>query len=387
LGNVCAIKTLSKILEIDDDESVRSIAAKTLGILGDKRAIEFLIKGLVDRSGDVRLAASQALYRLGEHNWIMMIKGRNDDFSNLGKSKDLRIFIPLVKVVQNVTKTFDYDNDIEKQRIFAANGLAKLDEKRAIEPLIETMAIETLAGRYSQISTEVAEVLNLLGETKWKDIIGCDSDSNDLLHCNDIRVINYLIKVLGDKEQDNNLRSKAAQALGNTGNQKSIEPLIEALKDSNEWVRVDAVDALGTFESQDVIKPLIETLKDSSEEVRKHAVDALGAFESQEVIETLKKALEDRSPRVRISAADVLGKLGYQDGIVVLIKDLKDDDENIRISTAGILGKLGNPRAIDPLIGAIADESNDVRKAIINALESNKRNRSEPGRYESAQRT
>ena len=57
LGNIkdnLSVLPLTEMLESDSHTHARAAAAKALGLIGDKRAIEAIVKGLKDKSGHVR---------------------------------------------------------------------------------------------------------------------------------------------------------------------------------------------------------------------------------------------------------------------------------------------------------------------------------------------
>jgi HEAT repeat protein len=72
------------------------------------------------------------------------------------------------------------------------------------------------------------------------------------------------------------VRVKAAWALGLKGDQRAVEPLIQALKDSSADLRETAAWALGLRGDKRAMKPLSEALKDQNKEVRAKASWALG---------------------------------------------------------------------------------------------------------------
>ena len=82
-----------------------------------------------------------------------------------------------------------------------------------------------------------------------------------------------LIKTLGYKT-DSGVRRTAALALGKIG-EPAVEPLIAALKDSDDCVRREATEALGKI-GEPAVEPLIAALKDSDDYVRREAAEALG---------------------------------------------------------------------------------------------------------------
>ena len=54
IGNNLSVLPLIEVLESDSHAHARAAAAKALGLIGDKRAIEAIVKGLKDKSGHVR---------------------------------------------------------------------------------------------------------------------------------------------------------------------------------------------------------------------------------------------------------------------------------------------------------------------------------------------
>ena len=71
--DVCAVPPLMRVLATDTGPSgeIRAAAATSLATLGDRRAVDPLIRALADASADVRDAAAAALGDLGDHRAIV----------------------------------------------------------------------------------------------------------------------------------------------------------------------------------------------------------------------------------------------------------------------------------------------------------------------------
>jgi len=71
--------------------------------------------------------------------------------------------------------------------------------------------------------------------------------------------INGLIKALNFKK-DSHVRYEAANALGELGERRALDPLIVLLKEKGS-IKIYAVEALGNIEDVKVVDPLIRAMK------------------------------------------------------------------------------------------------------------------------------
>jgi HEAT repeat protein len=158
----------------------------------------------------------------------------------------------------------------------------------------------------------------------------------------DASAVPALIQALKDSEWF--VRRYAAEALGQIGDASAVPALIQALKDSNEYVRRYAAEALGQIGDASAVAALIQALKDSEEYVRRYAALALGQI-GLPAVPALIQALKDSNEYVRWYAAKALGKIGLP-AVPALIQALKDSEEDVRADAAEALGKIGDARAL-----------------------------------------
>jgi len=90
---------------------------------------------------------------------------------------------------------------------------------------------------------------------------------------------------------------------------KTIDQLLQDLKDQNEIVRSQAAGGLGHLKSEKAVEPLIRALKDNHAYVRHGAAWALGEIRSAKAIDPLRKALNDLDEVTRGKAAEALEKI------------------------------------------------------------------------------
>ena len=178
------VKALIQALGYKKDYMIRDAAAKSLGELGDPRAVQPLIAALRDESLLVRCTAAQAL------GWI----------------GDPRAAGALITALD--------DSVIDVQE-YAAEALVKIGSP-AVDALIA--ALSTSQG---SVKEHVAKILGMIG---------------------DIRAAEPLIAAL--KAQSSSVRRAAAIALGKIGDPCAVDPLIFVLDDQHGEVARAAANAL-----------------------------------------------------------------------------------------------------------------------------------------------
>ena len=164
------------------------------------------------------------------------------------------------------------------------------------------------------------------------------------------------------------VRESAAKMLGNVGDERAVDPLIQTLSDDIPDVRQAAAEALGRLGDKRAVDPLIEALSDDAPAVRKSAAEALGRLEDKRAVDPLIEGLSDDTPSVQGTTAEALGRLGDKRAFDPLIEALSDNNADVREAAAEALGRLGDKRAVDPLIEALSDRLPTVRKAAVEAL-------------------
>ncbi|RQW80314.1 MAG: hypothetical protein EHM14_05370 [Methanothrix sp.] len=291
------------------------------GELGD------LINALKDKDAGVRLKAAEAL----------------------GKLADARAVDPLIEALR-----YDENNDV---REMAAWALGQIDDARTVDPLSYTSVKD--AGYDVREEAYNALQKNTVGGSKI-----------------DARSADPIIGAL--KDEDQGVRYRAAEALGQLKNATSVDSLIEALKDDeNGDVREMAAWALGQIDDVRTVAPLsYASVKDAGYDVREEAYNALqknivgGNKVDARSADPIIGALKDEDQGVRYRAAEALGQLKNATSVDSLIEALKDDEDgDVREMAAWALGQIGDVRAVDPLsYASVKDADYDVREEAKKAL-------------------
>jgi len=231
------------------------------------------------------------------------------------------------------------------------------------------------------------------------------------------------------RSKDPRTRLRAANKLGESREQRAVEPLLAALSDKEPGVRKAATHALGLIRDELAVKPLISAIKDGDRHVRQAAAQGLGIIcdpredplaigsqiyrpRDEGAVEPLAAALKDEDSGVRQAAAMALGKIGIVNEravealaefgspaapallvalehglnndvkykarralskigglkVSVLTAALKDQDRDVRVGAANALKERSDLRAVEQLVAALKDKDNGVRQAAARAL-------------------
>jgi HEAT repeat protein len=231
-------------------------------------------------------------------------------------------------------------------------------------------------------------------------------------------------------DADPEVRTAAAEAMGQMGDERAFAPLVKDLVDRDknvrraaaaslaklgrpewaQWVQGNAwdFDRLGTSGDPGAVDMLVGALTEGPEDVRKAAARALGQSRDERAMPALRRRLGDPDGGVRKTAAVALSKLDepkwspwikgdyWLDDINRLSRSGDPDvfeplrealttaftayawdatrqrqvpcDAEFRRTAAEALGNLSDVRAVEPLTRALEDEDGDVRKAAADAL-------------------
>ncbi len=217
----------------------------------------------------------------------------------------------------------DLKHSKEVVRARAAEELARLegDQKQtAIEALIAALDDRNSDVRYA--------VLNALGE----------------LHASES--VPRLIQLLQADEEPFCVQA-AISALGQIGDIRATQPLIQALKQGSDEVRFQAITALCQVNPEEAPRFLRDLVKDRDEEVRASAAAGLGDLRDHASVEILAGMLEDPVPTVQMEAAVALARLEDSRGVPHLVDFLKNRE--FKILAAEYLFRCPDARAIPQL--------------------------------------
>lgn len=146
---------------------------------------------------------------------------------------------------------------------------------------------------------------------------------------------------------------------------KRLEALLRQLVSGKPDLQVSAISQLVEYQSYDAAPEIAKLLESSDNDVRERAAEALG-FLGQQAPEIygpqLLRLLDDENPLVRANTAEALGRLSYRDAHQQ-VEDLlhNDTDQLVRATAAETLGFLGEIYSLKALFSALTDQDESVR--------------------------
>ena len=303
------------VLLIEDDIITRMAAIRSLGAIGDAKAVPKLQDHLYAEEQKIRLAAIWALGQikdkqaipsllslLNESDWGIHIEAIEALITIGDETALLKSINPLMHAI--------YNDDANIRRI-AVTLLEKIKDK---------VDIATFADIFSTQKDPILRkrLIEAIGELR------------------DPRTISLLVSVI-EEEENAALRASALESLQKVDTEEAYKWAINGLSDENENVRYIAVDVLKKLKDKRAVKPLIATLND--EKLIKATIEALGEIGDPDAVDSLIQILENPNPLLRASVVIALGTIDTDSKKTVkpLIKAMNDTDEEIRCLSKHIL--------------------------------------------------
>jgi HEAT repeat protein len=315
-----------------------------MGVLGmiqkfeDDRIEPLLITLLDDPAKEIRLAAMAALHHYATRTSLpVIIKALDDkDAAVRGNAARMLGVIGGKDVVNPLLKKLDDDNaDV---RDAALSALGKFDDPRISDASIRMLKDESSKVRRTAIVN-----------------IRLNPDKKAVLP---------LISLLSDPDTC----VMAARTLGQIGDPRAVDPLIEALSEKsggNQELMVTAARILSSFEERRILPHLIKKVGETYTNVGDFpfllpAMRILNRYEEREKIEMLRRHIEAADKETKKGAVFLLAMDQDAKGLQLIEVLLDDDDPELRVYASeivagiksGALKKYNQPIESIPIVDA-----------------------------------
>jgi len=286
---------------------------------------------------------------------------------------------------RKVKSTRDYKDAIKKAMKKDNKGILRLAESREIEAAVRKrgekfgMSVAFKGGNVTVSKIKPNSPAASAG-IKVGDIIQSVIDEREIKSIKDYKeAVDEIAKhdnilTIATSELSG-IKLAAIEALGNVGDKRAMNPLMEALESEDISFRRPAAKALEalsqTVPDERLIDLMIKHLQQKNEpdpEVRRSSAIILGRMKAEKAIPALIGALKDPIPGVRFKAGLALSEIGSP-AVDELKQRLEHGDKSEQDIAASALGEIGGEKAQQALVDALSNtKASTVKLTIANAL-------------------
>jgi HEAT repeat protein len=161
------------------------------------------------------------------------------------------------------------------------------------------------------------------------------------------------------------VRTGVLAAMGRMKTDVIIRPLLEALANPSDPLRMEVLPILVRTGDPAVIGDISNLLKDPTEDVRLAAVNALGTLKHAQCVPALEAVLakEGEAWNVKHWALHSLMAIGGKECTPAALGALDDKDEQVRVSACEAVGRLRISEASARLMAMLDGEKTDMARA------------------------
>lgn len=385
----------------DQNQGVRRTAVLAVGILGDASSIPVL-GNLMKGTGAVEVAdaAAISLAKLGPASVPVLVESLNvqEARKRAAAARALGMLRAKDAIDPLIAATGEKDKGLRAAAAFAAGCTG---DAKAVPVLIDLLADETpevaeaaaaglvemgesaaepvtaayRRGQKGATDEVCARVLAQAGTNSIQVVEKFGRSENP----GDRRVAAIAAGILpGDqgqelvlglmrKDSDVSVRAKATAVYG-ASTPDDRKPLLAALEDPAPAVVIAAADAIGTLAETNAVKSLAKLLANGDAGVRKAGIEALGKTLGNETAPAILPFLEDKDAATRAAAATALGNFGEKSAAAKIARMIEDADRDAQVAAVTALGKIEDPAATAALRGMLSSKDIELRRLAIEGL-------------------
>ena len=319
----------------NNSAQVRMHAAKLLGSIQDESAIPDLVRLLSDPNSYVKDTAIAALNRIGDAATAPLLEVLATKARNLIPDEDTGFTADY----QYIASAYIDDLWMKKYRIgtqaAAIQTLGLLKAEAAVRPLIKALANEELQ------SNALAALVEMRGVAVPPMLDALKNDRNEI-------------------------RIRVANALGTIGDRRAITPLIDALNDDpHKEVKALVAIALGNMRARRAVPALTAALS-YDDTTATNAAEALGTIgvTTEEAVEKLVIMAMDKQMRetLRLAAIAALWQLKPEAATQPMLLLMFSDETSpiIRANAVKVLSRIKAPETTPVLLWVLSTQFDEI---------------------------
>jgi HEAT repeat protein len=366
IGDARAAPALLRILR-DPEESVRMVAAEALGNLHARAAAPLLIPMLARGSDDLRAKVAYALGQIGDERGVRELVRATQNEIVRGATREALAGVgaPAVDpLLQCLGGTLECDPSV------AVEVLRTIADARATPALLVELARgrvrrEVVIGALAALKDKRA-LVPLLALLDSADAPLKVQILDAIRPIVDGRAVGAIARQLDDRSDE--VRSRAAQALGPLGARAAVPRLLE-LAQAGE---APAILALGEIGDARAAGPLLAILESGRGESARAAGEALARLKTPDVVAGLLRTAKVGASEARAAAITAVGGAlrghGTAEAVDACVAALDPADTDLALAGVAALAAMRDRRAVPALVAAARAPAGDVRRAALEVL-------------------
>jgi HEAT repeat protein len=322
----------------------------TLGVRGDKKAVESLAKLTNDANEMVAVAAVAALGRIDDKSATDAIAKVKDKATGAIKTAAIDSYLRCADRLAAKGQK-DAAGKIYKQ-LFAAS-----------EPMIVRVA--AARGMIMTAGDKTGEVMVKMLESPDKPIqTVAIATLKDVSKTDVIKAASEQLPNLEPEQQ-----AQLISAFAECGDKAALPAVMAFTKNSRDFVWSAVLRAVGTLGDASCIDMLVAAASSSGGEQQKMAQESLYRLHGADVDDAILKKLPDAEPKAKIELVRSCEQRDIKKSVPVLIKTAKDADAKVRIESIKALRSLAGPQDITALIElqltAAVNDKGELEKTVV----------------------
>ena len=279
----------------------------------------------------------------------------------------------LAESVRRVLRVGLQAKQVPDTRQHCAKGVGALRDRDALPLLTATLKDDPDPAVRSAAALAIANLAEPAGAAPLREALKTSDDAmkvylyEALMRLGQTDGTTGLKELLGGKRD---VGMQAALALGEAGDRTAV-PRLETMAGQATGDRQISISILGTLAKlghKTSYKSLGQALKTNDEVMKFGAAEALARMGEDQAVSVLKQLLASGKPTVRLAAAKVLASLGDYSGLAALTKATESPDESLRRVAAEGLGNVTDRAALPPLAALLDDGKWPVKASAAEAL-------------------
>jgi HEAT repeat protein len=322
----------------------------TIGVRGDKKAVEALAKLTGDTNEMVAVAAVAALGRIDDKAATEAIAKAREKATGDVKTAVLDAYLRCA------------DRLTAKGQKEAAGGIYR-DLFAANEPMIVRVA--AARGMIITAGEKTAGVVTEMLKSADKPIqTAAIATLKEVPETNVIKAAAEQLPNLDATQQ-----SQLVTALSDCGDKAALPAILSATKNSNASVRVTALRAVANLGDVSCVDMLVATATASGGEEQKAAQESLYRVKGSDVDEAILKKIPEAEPKAKVELIRSCEQRNIKAAVPVLMKTAKDADAKVRIESIKALRALAGPKDLSVLIelqlAAAGNDRDELEKTVV----------------------